>query len=438
MGKSTLGNYLLDPSRQKKHFTVAKDNKPETQYTQSEKGTFTGPAIEALGYSSVHLSVIDTPGLNESDAADLKHMIGIVEQLEKEQEITACIIVVKFDSKIDTQYRKTIEYYSQLLPSLFEKNVFIVMTDYATDPRTIAMREQRGIDEKDITENALTTIVRSAKLSYSSPIVFKIDCLPYEDDPMEVAYSEGVRNSILEYIMQLQPINSANLKVAKTEYLIHVDREQIKNYEGKINGYKQRLIELNQHSKTVLNTIQDKESKVAQWNAQIDSISGELKDKDTSDLVTANTWSVDAEWKFLKTQQKGCELESEWKIANVNLWTNGKCKWSDVEESDYMFKGRVKGRFSRGLYANVMLETEKCMKYATEIHQFKEELESAKLKHKSELEDLHVYREKQDKYKKDIATFEGFIQEKRAKIKDLKGAWLTVPEARRRLDILTT
>ena len=69
-------------------------------------------------------------------------MIGIVEQLEKEQEITACIIVVKFDSKIDTQYRKTIEYYSQLLPSLFEKNVFIVMTDYATDPRTIAMREQ--------------------------------------------------------------------------------------------------------------------------------------------------------------------------------------------------------------------------------------------------------------------------------------------------------
>ena len=163
MGKSTLGNYLLDPSRQKKHFTVAKDNKPETQYTQSEKGTFTGLAIEALGYCSVHLStsVIDTPGLNESDAADLKHMIGIVEQLEKEQEITACIIVVKFDSKIDTQYRKSIEY-SQLLPSLFEKNVFIVMTDYATDPRTIAMREQRGIDEKDITENALTTIVQSA------------------------------------------------------------------------------------------------------------------------------------------------------------------------------------------------------------------------------------------------------------------------------------
>ena len=59
---------------------------------------------------------------------------------------------------------------------------------------------------------------------------------------MEVAYSDGVRNSILEYIMQLQPINLANLKVAKTEYLVHVDREQIKNYEGKINGYKQRLI----------------------------------------------------------------------------------------------------------------------------------------------------------------------------------------------------
>ena len=89
----------------------------------------------------------------------------------------------------------------------------------------------------------------------------------------------------------------------------------------------------------------------------------------------------------MEVSQNPAKGMREWKIANVNLWTNGKCKWSDVEESDYMFKGRVKGRFSCGLYANVVLETERCMKYATEIRQFKEELESAKLKHKSELED---------------------------------------------------
>ena len=437
MGKSTLGNYLLDPNGQKKYFSTAKGNKPETQHTQIGQATFTGHAIEALQlqYSSVKLTVIDTPGLNESDAADLKHMIGIVEQLEEQSEIAACIVVVKFNAKIDAQYKKTIEYYSRLLPSLFEKNVFVVMTDYATDPRSVAMRERQGINVDQIVETTAQEIVHSAKLSYGNLMVFQLDCLPF--NPEEITYSEDVRNSIFEYIMQLQPIALANLKVAKTERLLQMDKERIKKYEGEIDGYKERLIELNQHSKITLDTIQKIESNVAQCCAKIDAIERELEEKDTPDLVTAVSWSVDTRWKFLTTQKQGCELKSKWKIVKVRQWTNGKCDWGEVQVTDHTFKGKVKGKFSRGLYANVILETEKHTKYATEIHQLKQELEIAKSNLESEENHLSAYREKEKKYEEDIATFEKFIQEKRVKIKMLEATRVTIPEARKRLDSIT-
>ena len=431
MGKSTLGNYLLDPERKDKSFATARHNRPETQSTQSDKSMFCGTAVEALGYSSVQLTVIDTPGLNESDAADLKHMIGIVEELEKLSEIAACIFVVKFTAKIDAQYIKTIEYYSRLLPSLFEKNVFVVMTDYAMDPRSVAIREQEGIDEKQVVENATKEIVCSANLSYDNLVVFKLDCLPFSPD--EIAYSEGVHDSIIEYIVQLKVIKLDNLKVAKTEKLLKMDSEQIQKYNGEIDTYKKTLIELNEQSREVLNTIQEKESKVAQSSARIDAIRRELDEKDTAELVTAATWSVDTEWKFCTTLRNGCELKSRWKIVEVVPWTNGKCKWSDMERSDYVFKGKVTGRFMHGLYANVTLETEKRIKYATEIKELQKNLEAAMTKHELEKKDLDEYREKEYRHEAAIAAFKKFIEEKREKIQLLEATRLTIPEARRRL-----
>ena len=61
-GKSTLGNYLLamGANDESERFATAKDNKPQTQNVQSDKIAITDPALK---YSSVHITVIDTPGL---------------------------------------------------------------------------------------------------------------------------------------------------------------------------------------------------------------------------------------------------------------------------------------------------------------------------------------------------------------------------------------
>ena len=231
-GKSTLGNYMLDPERQVKHFKTAKANKPETQNTQSKCTTLRGASIEDLGYSSIDLTVIDTPGLNESDAADVKHTTGMVENLKKLKEIAACILVIKFRTKIDAQYKRTIEYYAKHLPSIFEKNMFVVMTDYATDPRSVAIRKQEGIDAKQIEDNTKTEIVQCVGLSFSKkPMIFMLDCIPYGPD--ESKNSLSVRNAILKHILSYQQLKLTASVMAKTEHLLKKDSEQEKKYEAR-------------------------------------------------------------------------------------------------------------------------------------------------------------------------------------------------------------
>ena len=218
--------------------------------------------------------------------------------------------------------------------------------------------------------------------------------------------------------------------MAKTERLLQIDNEEIWQHEGEIDGYTEKLIDLNRQSQKVLNTIRKKESSVAEWKAKISNTLRELDEKDTDELVTTATWSVDTEGKFATTQIKGCHLASKWKIANVRTWSNGKCKWTGIEQTWYAFKGRVVGKFSHGLYANVVLETEKRTKYAKEIGQLKKALEDAMKEYESEKKDLEAYSKQQIMFEADIANLEGFIHEKSERICLLKGIRITISEAK--------
>ena len=428
-GKSTLGNFLLDPdeTQTKKLFETATDNLPKTQNSLGITGTLDDVDM----YSSVRLTVIDTPGLNEGAVKDLKHMVDLIKWLQEVGEITACIFVVKFHSKIDAQYRATIKYYAKLLPSLFEKNAFIVMTDYATDARSVTLREKQGINEEQMKINVVKEIVDCAELDYDDPMVFKIDCVPLSQPEKDA--SMDVRAAIIDYVLSLQPIAMKDLTVAKTEYLLAEDKAKISEHEGAVTGYKERLQETNNKAVKALDEVHLKEKEVADSVKKIKSIKLELGEKDTYELVTAATWSVDAEWKFLQTQTKGYKLTSQWPIINVKKWTNKKCELEDKRLTTHTLEGIVKGSFMRGLYANITLETKKCLKYAAEIKQLKDELTITEATRAAQEKELLSYSERYKDYIAEIGLLEKFIQQKRNLIVELSQDRMSIDEAYERL-----
>ena len=430
-GKSTLGNFLLDPTRSHlcsddKIFSMAKGNLPETKKVKT--------ATKIVKFSEcdeLKLTVIDTPGLNENPERDLEHMIQIVEELRNTQVcIKACVLVVKFNSKIDTQYIETVHYYSKLLPSLFEKNVVVVMTDYATDDRSIELRKIQEIDVEREIFNTQKAIVERGGLTYD-PTVFLIDSLPIGKG--EQSMSMNTRDAFLQYIAQLDPYPEALLLVAKTRDMKAKDTEKVSLYQGEITGYNDRLKEANEGAKECLNLWEETEKLRMESEKKSNVLSSRVALVNRDDLVVAESWNLEEKWKFLQTLEREYNLTSRWKVRSVKQWTNGKCTWHHEEQTDYHIKGRIKGKFMRGLYASLTLETTMKDKYEDDIRQCQDDLTAAKNASDSLTNELSRIEAKYETYFEDLKLLQRFIADRKVNIDELSCEYITLEEAKQRL-----
>ena len=416
-GKSTLGNFLLDPSeehiaKENKTFEIASNNKPKTKEVE-------------VGSKDGRLVVIDTPGLNEGDCEDLDHMIDIVEQLNKQRSISACILCVKFDTKMDTQYKATVKYYKRLLPRLFENNVLIVFTNYCTDERSKFNRERQNIDERAIVDN--TRLEVSKDLKYK-PACFQIDAFPFGSD--ERFHHESIRSSILDFISkQMKPVFVQDLKVAKTAAVMEIDRKAIEAAEGEISGYMNDVELANEKQNEIFKKFESDKSHQSSVELRLKKLNAELRELDSDELVTGEVWNLDQKWKFLKTQSEPFEVESEWPIAELDFWDNGKLKWTVTNRQERSISGEVKGKFMRGLYAKLTVKVCKRDKQTEEIEQLRKELSD-----KTEIsgllkEKLDDTKKAHDAYMTEIGKYEKYINDRQLTIEKRKEDSMTVEEA---------
>lgn len=430
-GKSTLANFLLNPDR--KHITIeqtfptARSNRPQTQCVQCETDNRSNPTIQ----------VIDTPGLNEGVFEDLAHMRDIVRTLRGLHYVSACILCVRFNAKIDIQWKATVTYYKNLLPQLFEGNVVIVMTDYQTDERSTLLREMQGIDVDEVTRNVLAEVVDSGVkgLTYR-PQVFRIDCLPVDGGDYE--RSEQDREAILSYIRErLSPVRVSDLKVMKTDALKHKDLEEISRLDGEISGYKRRLVEIKTNAGHVLDEIESMENQISLANQAIQSRKAELAEKDKTEPVIAEVWSVEEKWKLFRWQSKDFAPESRWPVSGYSTWDNGHLKWKVLNVTRWGATGRVEGKFMRGLYANLTLMTRKCDKYADVIRELRTSIATSEAEViQMKLRRDAVVREEKE-HNEEVDLLMAYIAEKSGRKKVLSQDYLTVEQVEYRLGELS-
>uniref|UniRef100_A0A1X7TC15 AIG1-type G domain-containing protein n=1 Tax=Amphimedon queenslandica TaxID=400682 RepID=A0A1X7TC15_AMPQE len=434
MGKSTFGNFLLDPDE--KHmfdnptFAPAKNNRPKTQEVKVVR-----QKVQIEGGRSEMLAIIDTPGLNENAQRDLSHMIQIIKKLNECKEIRACILVVKFNAKIDAQYKATIEYYSKLLPGLFDKNVIIVMTDYATDERSEILRQRLHINVEEVKRNTILELGQcsSNQISYS-PQLFMIDCLPTTSAEMEIHKKE--REAILDYIFQLPPIKVENQMVAKTDYIKHKDNEKYEKLQGEIKGYSENLKEAHKESKNAIDQTRHKKIESIEIESKVNDLEDKLHDKDTPDTVVAVRHSINEGWNIKKIFGKTTRdfnIESPQEISNYTTWSNGNCEFKEIVQTPHTVRGRVVGNFLHGIYASVTVNVEKRVKYAKEIEDLKKELRKANADLAQCEEKWKEFRENHKKSLHEIELLEKYIAERKVAAQKCHSDLMTMEEAALRL-----
>ena len=456
-GKSSLGNFLLkctctkgasdaaaadddddededdENSRSesgeeffKEIFRTARSNMPETTRVQVEHNLEGSP----------QLAVMDTPGLNESAERDLPHMIEIITEVKNLGSITACLLCVKFDSKIDAQYRATIAYYKKLLPTLFERNVVIVLTNFLMDEHSEMRRQKQKVDIGAIVENTRHEVTDIGALKFE-PQVFLIDSLPVTN--MEHSKSEKDRTSILDYIQKsLNPITTEDIMVAKTIALKLQDEKEISRLDGEIHGYNKCLQEANEAAAGVLEKIECKQKEVSRFKGKILQVEAELKDKDSEAKITTKTWSINDSWRWFQWQAKSFEVSSAWPVVSCTKWDNGHLEWKDfqLDEEKGEARGKVEGQWFRGLYANLTLLSQKRVVYKGEIKNLKDELTFSEEELTRKTKRLADHEAKHIKHKREIDLLNQYIQTRNARKEQLMVDPITIDEAHKRLEEL--
>ena len=431
-GKSTLGNFLIDPKEShmsggNARFSMGRSNRPETQdvsceeFTHNHRCTFT---------------VIDTPGLNESEEKDLIHMCSLVKVLSDPnlEGVRACLLYVKFDSKIDVQYKATVAYYSRLLPSLFEGNVLIIMTEFMTGDRAEKVRKMQRIDVECVKKNTADEIRDCARLAYTPPL-FTIDCLPVDESERE--YSLKARELVLDYILQLSNVSTANLRVEKTDYLKQLDAKEISRINGEIEGYNKRLKEVNKAATEVLTKDELLQREILHVEGAIANAKNELGVKDSDDLVVTNCWNVEKSFQILKVPHETIDISSEWKIEKVTKWKHPKsAQWKDLDVTEYKVSGSLQGPRLKRLRASIILETKKRTKYAKEIGEMKKGLQKLEGKLKDLRQEAVEYGKRHIEFQNEIDLLNAYIEEKRSAIEKLQLNSMSVAETMKRVDEL--
>ena len=402
-GKSTLGNCLLDPSESPKEvFIRGRSSVPLTQNVQMENGRL------RLGAGKpIPLQIIDTPGLNESAVKDLTHMIEIVETVRKAREITACLLCVKFSVQIDVQYRATVRYYRSLLPKLFEANVIVVFTDYSENPYEVKKREREGIKPDDVIGNAIAAIKEAAELPYT-PTYFCIDSLPLADEDMK--YTMEARGAILGYVGTLSGVDTSYLLVAKTPALQVIDRERVKELDGQITGYNEKIKQIKKEVGTVLDTVEATSKKCTRLKAERLDVEAELKTTDTDELLPVKQWSIEEKWKFMTTQSRHYDVSSPCRVDKFKYWDNGRLDWREKKETDTSVSGVVKGKFMRGLYGSITLLAKSRVKNADRIQALKKRIRDIEDTLDDAKRTTDVLHKQNEKYEEDIASLEEYIK----------------------------
>ena len=402
-GKSTLGNCLLDSSENPKEvFIRGRSNVPLTQNVQMAND------LLRLGAGKrMPLQIIDTPGLNESAVEDLTHMIGIVETVRKAKEITACLLCVKFNAQIDVQYRATVRYYRSLLPQLFEGNVIVVFTDYSKNSYAVKKREREGIKPDDVIGNAIAAIVEAADLRYT-PTHFCIDCLPLDDEDMKLTME--ARGAILGYVGTLDGVHTSRLLVAKTPALELIDRERVKQLDGQITGYNEKIKQIKTEAGTVLDTIEATSKNCTRLKAERHNVEEELKTKDTDELLPVKQWTLEEKWKFVTTQSRHYDVSSPCQIKEVRYYDNGHLTWEEKKREDTWVSGVVTGEVMRGLYGSITLFAESRVKNADRIQVLKKRISDIEDTLKDADRTTDVLRKQNERYAADIASLEDYIR----------------------------
>ena len=145
VGKSTFCNVVSGKSHDDPAFPVSKDADSCTNKTTSVETKWKGDGFD--------LTLIDTPGLCDSSEDNIKNILGMVDELKKNNHVDVFVLVVNGNQEEFSAYFVNMILIFQLCfgHKFLETNTIVEVTKWPFNPAEVSRREKN--DEDTLTES---------------------------------------------------------------------------------------------------------------------------------------------------------------------------------------------------------------------------------------------------------------------------------------------
>jgi hypothetical protein len=428
-GKSLLGNYLINGEASKKPFKIGGEGISETKdiTSASVKATHTNynDKGEEIGVTKYNITIVDTPGVSDSENRDLINLLRIIKEL-KAKSVGTVALIVNYERRFyDKSFTDNVMFYKQLFPDLFDKNLFILFTNVSIAKSKVQSREFQEVNLKE------QLIKESDKLRQLFKISFVahdfIESIPLEKEDVE--HSASVRQFLLARCSIADQIQILFDKIPKLPAMIEFSKSEISRLEEKVIGYIDGSTKAHLKLKSVLN------AKLNQWTRLQEAT--ENKDRKIKQLEyqSSDELKLMSEIKFMDKEWKLGWQSAEYDFgklpcvirASPVITPNDCYKYDTFGGIGYNTeRGKVSSCFLKGLFGTVMAYTYNKDWYALENKALQENInaELVDIGYRKQLYDINTQDESEQL--KLITELKAYISETNEAILKFKQNYFTV------------
>ncbi|KAF9111116.1 hypothetical protein BGX27_005375 [Mortierella sp. AM989] len=297
-------------------------------------------------------NIIDTPGLDDTEGRDEKHVWNIYAKLRQVQTVHLVLFLVS-GNVMTPSLQKAIQCYGDVFPELKSVISFVhTQTDYLKlHPTQTEFHAQIEAEKK---------ILQKLMRHQSNFLHFTIDCNLKTTRPIRNCMTQNILHDILALATRNQPVAIRMLMINKTPRMKETDRYLWKRLEGE---YLVRLETLSQKSRDESRILQDLrsiESKVREVDNDILKINEWLRIYNVEDYDVLYEQLDSQSWGVVKQRHIRTMEYSNWSVAidKVDYWIHnmkkkderggqGRNEWS----VSYKRNSHKDGYFQVKLYA---------------------------------------------------------------------------------------
>lgn len=275
-GKSQLGNLLLDPE-QVRHRNYS-DEEPFQTGSGGDRVT-TKPVTREIIVENKKFRIMDTPGMQESDSADVLNVRDLLVKFKEYQEIAAIFFV--YTIRTERNFKELTRFYGRLFSKdLLERNMVLVNTRIPEGgqgdcPPEIRIKNNQN--DADKVKNVLG--LRTA------PPVVSIDSRPDAGSDARWRVTLDKRKYLFRMALGMTHIKVDNLRVPKLDSMMTRDKHIADNMLRLIDDKVTKIDNPSPEEESILRDISALEANLSNVEANISYYNNTLAEQDSSERV---------------------------------------------------------------------------------------------------------------------------------------------------------